>query len=137
MYIPIWEFKIEALRQVDTIKLSCNILLTQSALNFVLFIYLLFQVDASLGDFNKLSEEYNLVSTKTNALHSVSEQLLADQMKLHSISEEIKKKLHLFSQVENLSQRLNSPTLSVSSAAFFAILTKIDECMDYLKSNVS
>lgn len=90
-----------------------------------------------MGDFNKLSEEYNLVSTKTNALHSVSEQLLADQMKLHSISEEIKKKLHLFSQVENLSQRLNSPTLSVSSEAFFIILTKIDECMDYLKSNVS
>lgn len=38
-----------------------------------------------MADLNKLSEQYELVSNKTNALHMMSEQLLADQNKLSSI----------------------------------------------------
>lgn len=38
-----------------------------------------------MSDLNKLTEEYQLVSNKTNALHNMSEQLLADQNKLSSI----------------------------------------------------
>lgn len=36
-------------------------------------------------DLDKLSEQYNFVSNKTNALHMMSEQLLADQTKLSKI----------------------------------------------------
>lgn len=89
-----------------------------------------------MQNFKNLSEEYNLVSMKTNALHTASAQLIADQKKHFNISTDIKNKLHFFSQVENLSQRLSSPTLSVSSEAFYSILSKIDECMTYLKENV-
>ncbi|GBP13312.1 Conserved oligomeric Golgi complex subunit 3 [Eumeta japonica] len=92
-------------------------------------------INATLSDLNKLSEEYNLVSTKTNTLHTMSEQLLADQTKLSNIGEDIKQRLHYFTQVEHLSQRLNSPTLSVNSEVFFTILGKIDECLDYMKIN--
>ncbi|XP_077287311.1 conserved oligomeric Golgi complex subunit 3 [Arctopsyche grandis] len=108
-------------KQLEERKNECGILLQQ--------------VDAALQNFNKLSDEYNLVSTKTNALHVASAQLIADQSKHFNISTEIKNKMHFFSQVENLSQRLNSPTLSVSSESFFTILSKIDECMTYLKEN--
>lgn len=38
-----------------------------------------------MADLNKLKEEYTLVSDKTNALHTMSEQLLADQTKLSNI----------------------------------------------------
>lgn len=38
-----------------------------------------------MSDLNKLSDEYNLVANKTNALHTMSEQLLADQNKLSAI----------------------------------------------------
>ncbi|CAG9796963.1 unnamed protein product [Diatraea saccharalis] len=88
-----------------------------------------------MADLNKLSEQYELVSNKTNALHKMSEQLLADQNKLSSIGDNIKQKLHYFTQVEHLSQRLNSPTMSVNSESFFIVLAKIDECLEYMKTN--
>ena len=44
-----------------------------------------FQIGATMSDLDKLSEQYNFVSNKTNALHTMSEQLLADQNKLSSI----------------------------------------------------
>lgn len=50
--------------------------------------------------------------------------------------DDIKQKLHYFTQVEHLSQRLNSPTMSVNSEAFFTVLAKIDECLDYMRANV-
>ncbi|XP_059054859.1 conserved oligomeric Golgi complex subunit 3 isoform X2 [Achroia grisella] len=90
-----------------------------------------------MADLKKLSEQYELVSNKTNALHTMSEQLLADQNKLSSIGEDIKNKLHYFTQVEHLSQRLSSPTLSVNSETFFIVLAKIDECLDYMRNNNS
>lgn len=95
------------------------------------------QIDATMTDLNKLSEEYNLVSTKTNTLHTMSEKLLADQNKLSAIGDDIKNMLHYFTQVEHLSQRLNSPTMSVNSEGFFIVLAKIDECLEYIRSNVS
>lgn len=36
-------------------------------------------------DLNKLTDEYNLVSNKTNVLHTMSEQLLSEQNKLSAI----------------------------------------------------
>lgn len=93
------------------------------------------QISATMSDLQKMTEQYNFVSNKTNALHTMSEQLLADQNKLSSIGEEIKQKLHYFTQVEHLSQRLSSPTMSVNSDAFFTVLAKIDECLDYMRAN--
>ncbi|XP_038208025.1 conserved oligomeric Golgi complex subunit 3 [Zerene cesonia] len=93
------------------------------------------QITATLKNLDKLSDEYNLVSNKTNALHTMSEQLLADQNKLSAIGDNIKQKLHYFTQVEHLSQRLNSPTMSVNSETFFSVLSKIDECLEYMRAN--
>ncbi|CAB3239694.1 unnamed protein product [Arctia plantaginis] len=93
------------------------------------------QIGATMSDLEKLSEQYNFVSNKTNALHTMSEHLLADQNKLSSIGDNIKQKLHYFTQVEHLSQRLNSPTMSVNSETFFNVLAKIDECLDYMRTN--
>ncbi|XP_050555141.1 conserved oligomeric Golgi complex subunit 3 isoform X2 [Spodoptera frugiperda] len=93
------------------------------------------QIGATMSDLDKLTEQYNFVSNKTNALHTMSEQLLADQNKLSSIGDDIKQKLHYFTQVEHLSQRLNSPTMSVNSETFFNVLAKIDECLEYMRAN--
>ncbi|CAK1544455.1 unnamed protein product [Leptosia nina] len=93
------------------------------------------QITGTLSSLNKLSDEYKLVSDKTDALHTMSEQLLADQTKLSNIGDDIKQKLHYFTQVEHLSQRLNSPTMSVNSDTFFNVLSKIDECLDFMRAN--
>lgn len=51
--------------------------------------------------------------------------------------EDIKHKLHYFTQAEHLAQRLSSPTMSVNSEAFFSVLARIDECLDYMRAHVS
>ncbi|VVC91160.1 unnamed protein product [Leptidea sinapis] len=80
------------------------------------------QIAATLSDLNTLSDQYNLVSNKTTALHTMSEQLLADQNKLSNI-------------VDHLSQRLNSHTISVNSDTFFNVISKIDECLEYMRAH--
>lgn len=98
---------------------------------------LLEQIDAALKSLGALETEYNFVSNKTSSLNSASEKLIAEQKCLNEIGDEIKKRLYYFTQFEQISQRLSSPTISVSSDIFLQTLNKIDECLDYLKSNVS
>lgn len=98
---------------------------------------MLTQIEAAMGRLKTLREEYAFVSEKTEALNSASEQLIEEQEKLQSLGDEIHKRLHYFNQVELLNQRLHSPTLSVASESFRECLSKIDECLTYLKEHVS
>ncbi|XP_067011172.1 conserved oligomeric Golgi complex subunit 3 [Anabrus simplex] len=96
---------------------------------------LLAQIESSLKDLNRLTEQYQTVSTRTKSLHHVSEQLLADQTKLNGICEEVSRRLVFFTAVDGLSNKLTSPTLSVASEAFVGILNKLDECMEYMSTH--
>lgn len=84
-----------------------------------------------------LSEEYAFVAEKTKALNKASEQLIEEQNQLQTIADDVQQRLHHFNQIEILSQRLYSPTMSVSSDAFRECLTKIDNCLLYLQEHVS
>lgn len=97
---------------------------------------ILIQIDSALISLTALHQEYNFVSNKTSSLNTASEKLILEQKQLSEISYEIKRRLHYFTQAEQIAQRLQSPTLSVSSEIFVETLNKIDECLDYLKSNV-
>lgn len=94
------------------------------------------EIDTAIGKLANLQEEYDFVSNKTSALNSASEKLTEEQGILHEMSEEIQKRLNFFNQVETLSQRLQSPTMSVASDAFKDCLNRIDECLEYLRANV-
>ncbi|KAI8121820.1 Conserved oligomeric Golgi complex subunit 3 [Lucilia cuprina] len=96
---------------------------------------MLTQIEAAMGRLKTLREEYAFVSEKTEALNNASEKLIEEQEKLQSLGDEIHKRLHYFNQVELLNQRLHSPTLSVASESFRECLTKIDECLTYLKEH--
>lgn len=98
---------------------------------------MLSQIDGALSALGALQKEYSLVSTKTSSLNTASEQLIQEQKKLNEIGDEIKRRLHFFTQSELLLQRLHSPTLSVASELFLETLNRIDECLEYLHSNVS
>ncbi|TDG44296.1 hypothetical protein AWZ03_009269 [Drosophila navojoa] len=94
--------------------------------------HMLEQISVAMDRLSALSSEYEFVSQKTSALNMASEQLIDEQQKLQELSNEIQRRLHFFSQVELLNQRLQSPTLSVASEAFRECLNKIDECLNYL-----
>lgn len=97
---------------------------------------LLEEIDSALSSLNLLSKDYNFVSDKTSSLNTASEKLILEQRKLNEIGDEIKQRLHYFTQAEQLSQRLHSPMLSVASEIFMDTLNSIDECLFNLKSNV-
>lgn len=98
---------------------------------------LLGKINSALDSLDGLKTEYNFVSNKTWSLNSGSEKLIAEQNKLIGITDEIKRRLHYFTQAENLLQILQSPTISVASEIFAQTLTRVDDCIAYIKSNVS
>lgn len=95
------------------------------------------QIDLALKSLATLGSEYNFVSNKTSSLNLASEKLIAEQTQLNKIAEEIKRRLYYFTQVEQISQRLQSPVISVSSEIFLQTINRIDECLAYIKDNVS
>ncbi|XP_037710343.1 conserved oligomeric Golgi complex subunit 3 [Drosophila subpulchrella] len=97
--------------------------------------HMLDQIAGAMERLGALCDEYDFVSQKTSALNTASEQLIEEQEKLQELSHEIQRRLHYFSQVELLNQRLQSPTLSVASEAFRECLNKIDECLNYIEEN--
>lgn len=98
---------------------------------------LLAKINSALSSMDELNTEYNFVSNKTYSLNSGSEKLITEQTKLIEIGDEIKRRLHYFTQAENLLQILQSPTISVASDIFSQTLTKVDECIAFIKNNVS
>ncbi|XP_076363263.1 conserved oligomeric Golgi complex subunit 3 [Tachypleus tridentatus] len=93
------------------------------------------EITTSLEQLESLQKLYIFVSDKTNTLHEACEQLLADQATLVNCVEVIKEKLSYFNELETLSQKLNSPTLSVVSESFVPMLARLDDCIAYLKAN--
>ncbi|XP_066562754.1 conserved oligomeric Golgi complex subunit 3 [Amia ocellicauda] len=100
------------------------------------------QCDAILADVNtalqhldSLQKQYLFVSTKTGTLHEACEQLLKEQSELVDLAESIQQKLSYFNELENINTKLNSPTLSVNSEGFIPMLSKLDDCVEYVSSH--
>ena len=79
--------------------------------------------------------QYTSVSTRTTALHTDCEHLLAEQTLLSTKADTIQSKLWYFTQVESITQKLTSPAFSVTSESFIPLLSKIDQCIAYMKNN--
>lgn len=99
--------------------------------------HLLGKINSALESLNNLNTEYTFVSNKTYYLNSGSEKLIAEQNKLIATGNDIKARLHYFTQAENLLQILQSPTISVASEIFAQTLNRVDECSAYIRENVS
>ncbi|XP_059143822.1 conserved oligomeric Golgi complex subunit 3-like isoform X2 [Physella acuta] len=93
------------------------------------------EVNNALDYLKQLSGQYVHVSTKTNALHEECEHLLAEQTHLMDLAENISNKLSYFNELDSISTKLSRPNLSVNSETFIPLLSRMDECILYLKSN--
>ncbi|XP_010771833.1 conserved oligomeric Golgi complex subunit 3 isoform X2 [Notothenia coriiceps] len=92
-------------------------------------------VCAALEHLDSLQKQYLFVSNKTGTLHEACEQLLKEQSELVDLAESIQQKLSYFNELENINRKLNSPTLSVNSEGFIPMLSKLDDCIEYVSSN--
>ncbi|XP_054643703.1 conserved oligomeric Golgi complex subunit 3 isoform X3 [Dunckerocampus dactyliophorus] len=92
-------------------------------------------VTAALEQLDSLQKQYLFVSNKTGTLHEACEQLLKEQAELVDLAESIQQKLSYFNDLEHINTKLNSPTLSVNSEGFIPMLSKLDDCIDYVSSH--
>uniref|UniRef100_A0A3Q3XP49 Conserved oligomeric Golgi complex subunit 3 n=1 Tax=Mola mola TaxID=94237 RepID=A0A3Q3XP49_MOLML len=92
-------------------------------------------VSAALEHLDSLQKQYLFVSDKTGTLHEACEQLLKEQSELVDLAESIQQKLSYFNELENINTKLNSPTLSVNSEGFIPMLSKLDDCIEYVSSH--
>ncbi|KAK0059752.1 conserved oligomeric Golgi complex subunit 3-like isoform X1 [Biomphalaria pfeifferi] len=93
------------------------------------------EVSKALEYLQQLNNQYIHVATKTNALHEECEHLLAEQTHLMDLAESISNKLSYFNELDSISTKLSRPNLNVSSETFIPLLSRMDECILYLKSN--
>ncbi|BFZ06191.1 hypothetical protein BsWGS_09229 [Bradybaena similaris] len=93
------------------------------------------EVNNALEYLQQLHTQYVHVSTKTNALHEECEHLLAEQTQLMDLAESINNKLSYFNELDSISVKLGRQTLAVTSETFIPLLSRMDECILYLKSN--
>ncbi|XP_046902260.1 conserved oligomeric Golgi complex subunit 3 [Hypomesus transpacificus] len=98
---------------------------------------ILSDVNAALEHLDSLQKQYLFVSNKTGTLHEACEQLLKEQSELVDLAESIQQKLSYFNELENINTKLNSPTLSVNSEGFIPMLSKLDDCIEYVSSHPS
>ncbi|XP_075895796.1 conserved oligomeric Golgi complex subunit 3 [Nelusetta ayraudi] len=92
-------------------------------------------VSAALEHLDSLQKQYLFVSDKTGTLHEACEQLLKEQSELVDLAESIQQKLSYFNELESINTKLNSPTLSVNSEGFIPMLSKLDDCVEYVSSH--
>lgn len=96
---------------------------------------LLAHIDSALGTMYQLRTEYEFVSTNTSTLHSQSEKLTQDQNQLNRLTADVSGRLHYFQLVDQLLQKLDSPTLSVSGDNFWTYMNQIDEGLEFLHTH--
>jgi len=82
-----------------------------------------------------IESQYKSASGKTNALHNGCEQLVQEQSDLVAFNESISTRLGYFLELSTLSQKMNSPTLSVLNDQFIPMLTRIDECIAHVSGH--
>ncbi|CAG7838121.1 unnamed protein product [Allacma fusca] len=98
---------------------------------------LLSHVQGSLDELRTLQDNYHYVSNKTNSLHNSCQQLIEEQSKLETVSKEVESSLNHFLYLDRIASKLNSPSLLVTSDAFFALLEQIDTCLSFMVHNPS
>ncbi|KAM8854900.1 conserved oligomeric Golgi complex subunit 3 [Spinachia spinachia] len=96
---------------------------------------ILTDVGTALDHLDSLQKQYLFVSNKTGTLHEACEQLLKEQSELVDLAESIQQKLSYFNELENINTKLNSPTLSVNGDGFIPMLSKLDDCIEYVSSH--
>lgn len=85
-----------------------------------------------------MKQDYDFVQLKSSALQNDCERLMEEQRSLVRTSDEIAEKLSYFTELEKITKLFNSPGSEVCTNEFFIpMLTRLDECVDFLETNVN
>ncbi|TPX32254.1 hypothetical protein SmJEL517_g04569 [Synchytrium microbalum] len=87
---------------------------------------------------NSLKENYESVDQKTRGLQLACEKLLAEQMHLLHVADQVAVKLNYFNDLEPISKLFSSPGETVClDDKFIPFLHRLDECIAFVQSNLN
>lgn len=91
------------------------------------------QLSTALDALEDMTDKHQFVSLKTQSLHDACEKLVEEQNELTHIAEGISNRLAYFSELEQLGQKLNSSSMSLSTETFPVLLARLDECIAFIE----
>ncbi|RIB08130.1 Sec34-like family-domain-containing protein [Gigaspora rosea] len=95
------------------------------------------QIDTTVKLFNDLDGNFKFVEERTKALQTACEKLLEEQNNLTSLADAISSKLSYYNELEAITKLFNSPGENIcEQPEFIPVLAKLDECLDYMQSNL-
>ena len=100
---------------------------------------LLADTDANLDLLTSLSKSFENVEAQASAFQARCESLLADQRRLSTLAEDVSHNLQYYNYLDPITRRLNAPGVRhfVRSDDFSDMLAQLDDCLEYMKLNVS
>ncbi|CAI6000927.1 unnamed protein product [Closterium sp. NIES-65] len=98
--------------------------------------HILIQLDSTLAQFDELQAQHRGVASKTRTLHDACERLVADKERLVEFADALRSKLNYFEELDKITGRFHSASMSVSSSHFLPLLKRLDECITYVASNL-
>ncbi|CAI7897955.1 unnamed protein product [Closterium sp. NIES-54] len=98
--------------------------------------HILMQLDSTLAQFDELQAQHRGVASKTRTLHDACERLVADKERLVEFADALRSKLNYFEELDKITSRFHSASMSVSSSHFLPLLKRLDECITYVASNL-
>lgn len=86
-------------------------------------------MQGTLAILDELRSQHGEVASKSKALHSSCEKLVAEKDRLVDLAEAIKRKLAYFDELDKLASKFHSATISIESDDFLGVLKRLDECL--------
>lgn len=93
---------------------------------------------STLNLLTSLSDSFKTVQSQTTAFQKQCEGLLQDQKRMTDLVDGLEKNLKYYTYLEPATRRLNAPGAGnfVRSKEFSEMLSRLDECLDYMIAHV-
>lgn len=99
---------------------------------------LLSDTDSTLALLNSLTASFKDVESQTTAFQKQCESLVQEQKRLEGLADALDSNLKYYNYLEPVTKRLNAPGAGsfVRSTEFSEMLSRVDECLDYMAAHV-
>ena len=99
---------------------------------------ILAETDSSLDLLSTLSEAFKAVKAQTAGFEEQCKGIMQEQKRISKIATDIEENLKHYRFLEPVTKRLNAPTVGamVKTQEFSDLLTRLDECLEYMSSHV-
>jgi hypothetical protein len=100
---------------------------------------LIADANTALKVLEALSHSFRAVDEQTTSFQAQCEGLMTEQKRLQILADSVGRDLQYYTYLDSATRRLNAPGAGrlVEGASFAEILSTLDSCIEFMKTNVS